>query len=318
MKLFNQLALVTAIAASGSAYAMQSMDDSALSSTTGQDGLTVLIVPPAGGIKIDQIAIFDKDALATAAPTTTAGNEAGAILLGKNGPALGTGTGFSITGGAITVKIDATGGGNSTVTSGLAPMLNINVKLPNNFVLNTGDISVAGAQGAAGAQTVDSNNNTTFLSSLSIGLPNASLNIQLGNPTQGAMVNVLGTVTGGLSIGTAGTGVGGIYLKDNTAGYLGSLGVQKLTLTSNGSADLNLNVNVDVANVANYNTITGSAGTVGGLVVQFAGTPKFDVYMQAVTMGGSVAGTPIAGESIGDVKITGLDLTGVKVGISGH
>ena len=42
MKLFTQLALVSAIASCGSAYAMQSMDDSALSDTTGQDGITIL------------------------------------------------------------------------------------------------------------------------------------------------------------------------------------------------------------------------------------------------------------------------------------
>ena len=99
---------------------------------------------------------------------------------------------------------------------------------------------------------------------------------------------------------------------------MGNLGIQKLTLTSNGSADLSLNVDVDVANVANFNTLMGTTGGVGGMVVQFVGAAKFDAYMQGVTLGGSAAGAQIAGESIGDIKITGLDLTGVKVGVTGH
>lgn len=317
MKLFAKAALVSAIALSGSAYAMQSMDDAALSSTTGQDGLTVVISPPAGGIKIDQIAVFDRDALNTGVPANP-GNEAGAILLGKYGPGLATGTGFSITGGAITVKIDSTGGGAAGATTGTAPMINVNVALPASLTVNTGDISVAGAQGAAGAQTVDTNNNTKILDTLAIGLNGATLNIQLGNPTQGAMINLGGTITGGLTIGTGGTGAGGIYLKDGQAGTLGNLGVQKLTLTSNGSANLTLNVNVDVANVANFNTLMGTSGTTGGMVVQFQGTPKFDTYLQGVTLGSSVGGAQVAGESIGDIKLTGLDLTGAKIGIQGH
>ena len=322
MKLFTQLALVTAIATSGSAFAMQSMDDAALGDTTGQDGLTILIAPPAGGLKISQIAIFDKDALNTAAPTTTAGNEAGAILIGQVGTVAagtGTGTGFSLVGGPITIKIDATGGGNSTVTTGTAPMLNVNIKLPASFTVNTGDISVAGAQGALGAQTVDTNNNTTFLTSLAISLPGATMNIQLGNPIPGAaMINLSGTITGGLSVGTATTGVGGIYLKDNTAGTLGSLGVQKTTITSFGSTDLVLDTNIDFDNVANFNTAMGTSGTVGGMVVNLGTSTKFNVYMQGVTLGGSVAGTQIAGESIGDIKLTGLDFGTTKIGITGH
>lgn len=39
MKLFTKLALVSAVAISSNAMAMQAMDDAALSSTTGQDGI---------------------------------------------------------------------------------------------------------------------------------------------------------------------------------------------------------------------------------------------------------------------------------------
>lgn len=41
MKLFTKLALVSAVAVSSNAMAMQAMDDAALSSTTGQDGISI-------------------------------------------------------------------------------------------------------------------------------------------------------------------------------------------------------------------------------------------------------------------------------------
>jgi hypothetical protein len=77
MKLFTQLALVSAIAVSGNAMAMQALDDAQLASTTGQDGITLTIKPPvkpfaaltagAGGvIAIDHIYVHDKDGLAIA------------------------------------------------------------------------------------------------------------------------------------------------------------------------------------------------------------------------------------------------------------
>ena len=41
MKLFTKLALVSSIAVSANAMAMQAMDDASLSSTTGQDGINI-------------------------------------------------------------------------------------------------------------------------------------------------------------------------------------------------------------------------------------------------------------------------------------
>ena len=77
MKLFTQLALVSAIAVSGNAMAMQALDDAQLSATTGQDGITLTIKPPVkaftgltagrgGVIAIDHIYVHDNDGLAAA------------------------------------------------------------------------------------------------------------------------------------------------------------------------------------------------------------------------------------------------------------
>ena len=63
MKLFTKLALVSAVAVSGSAMAMESMDDSALSSTTGQDGISIGI--GISKVAIENLYIHDNDGLAT-------------------------------------------------------------------------------------------------------------------------------------------------------------------------------------------------------------------------------------------------------------
>jgi len=332
VKNFAKLGLVAAILTSGSAFAMQAMDESAMSNTTGQDGITVLVALPSNTLNIDQIAVFDKNGLATANPTTTNGNEAGAILLGKvapSGSAAGTapsvGNGFSIaTNGTIGLAIDASGGGNSTATTGAAPVLNIAVSLPTTFTLNTGDISVAGAQGAAGAQKVDGNTSPSkIMNTMAVGLGGLSVNIQLGNPLQGAMIVASGTITGGITIGN-------LNVVDNTTANAGTLNVTNFQLLSNGSTNLALNATVDVANTAGLTaagikTPTGAAVTSGGLVIGLgtlasgnyatgtytAGSAKYDMYMTGVTLGD-------AASTLGDVKITGMDLTGAKVIVQGH
>lgn len=321
MKLFTQVALVTAIAASGSTFAMQSMDDAALGVTTGQDGLTITIAPPAGGISINQIAIFDRDGIS--------GTEAGAILIGKYSTAgnLDTGTAFNISGGSIGLVIDASGGGASGVVTGSAPVLNVKVVLPTSLTIQTGDISVGGAQGAAGAQTVDTSKNAKILSSMTIALSGATLNIQLGNPNQGAMMVLGGSIgNGGLQIGTGVTGVGGIYLTDGApvSANQGNIGIQKLTVLNSGNtvgavaSSMTLSANVDVYSTVGFNSVFGTSGTAGGLGVTLGAGSNYDIYMQGVTLGGSAAGAQIAGESIGDVKLTGLNLVGAKIGIQGH
>jgi len=329
MKLFTQLALVSAIAASSSAFALQSMDDAALSDTTGQDGITILVALPGNVLNIDQVAIFDADGFSGAL-------EHGAIVLGKNANAAGAaagsaptlGTGMSITtNGAIGLVIDASGGGAAATTTGAAPVLNVAVNLPSVFTFVTGDIGVAGAQGAVGSQLVDANTTTgkgvvKIMNSMSIGLGGASMNIQLGNPTQGAMIIASGTITGGLSIGN-------LNVVDNTTANAGTLNVANFKLTSNGSSDLALKATVDVANATGMVAAGFTGATAGGIVVGLgtlssgnyatgtftANSAKYDMYLQGVSAGSFPAA---AGETIGDIRVTGLNLTGAKIAIQGH
>ncbi len=331
MKLFAQAALVSAIALSSSAYAMQALDDSTLSTTTGQDGITILIALPGNVLNIDQVAIFDGNGFAAGVGYPSA-LEAGAIVLGKNangaGAAAGSaptlGTGMSIaTNGPIALVIDSSGGGAAAATTGAAPVLNINVKLPTVMNITTGDIGVAGATLSAGTYKVDANTTTgkgvvKILNSMTLQLGGSTMNIQLGNPNQGAMIVAGGTITGGLGITNLG-------VVDNTTANAGTLNIGQFTLTSNGSANLALAATIDVTNAAGLTAAGFGAQTVGGLVIGMgslssgnyatgtyaAGSAKFDAYLQGVTLGD-------AASTLGDVRVTGLDLTGVKVAIQGH
>lgn len=306
MKLFTQLALVSAIAVSGNAMAMQALDDAQLASTTGQDGITLTIKPPvkpfaaltagAGGvINIDSIYVHDKDGLAVADGGT---GTAGAITL----------DGFAIAGSApIVVKIDADGG---TAGAGGA-FLNVNVALPSELIIRTGDIGVADSARSVGAATTVRGivgTSTKILDSIDVKLGGATMNIQLGNQVQTGFVNaqtmikVSGQIANGLSIS-------GITLRDDTgsaptATNLGSSGGQiklgEIVVTDNGDlTKLTLATDIDVSSQ--------------GLVLTMGGS-KTDVLLADVRLGD----TAVATSSIGDVEIVGLDMVGTQIAVTGH
>lgn len=294
MKLFPQLALVSAIAVSGSAFAMEALNDATLSNTTGQDGITIAIKPPvknfdakinpttglgtsyftgtgglAGVIDIDSIRIHDKDGY-------NGSGDAGAIVLDN----------FSLAGSApIIVKIDADG------NAGL-PVLNVNVELPTTLVIRTGDISVASSAGIGAAIS----NQTKILDSMDIRLGAATLNVQLGNEIQGAMIQVAGSINGGLVINN---------FKLNDANSGGSIGIDSLTLIDTAGTALTLASAIDVV--------------AGGLQITSTAATKLDVRMQDVRLGdfGTTA-APLTPNSIGDVELIGIDTAGTVLTISGH
>jgi len=317
MKLFTQLALVSAIAVSGNAMAMQALDDAQLASTTGQDGITLTIKPPVksfagltagrgGVIEIDHIYVHDKGGLAAADGGT---DTSGAITL----------DGFAIAGNApIVVKIDADG--NTTGTGGA--FLNVNVALPSELIIRTGDIGVAASNRVAGdAATVKgivAGSQNQILDSIDVKLGGATMNIQLGNEVQAGNVNATtmikagGTITGGLSIT-------GLTLRDSAgvapgAGQLGTtggaiyIGEILVTDTGVGNTDLTIATDIDVSSQ--------------GLVLTVGGT-KSDVMLADVRLGtinktAGVLDTATSAASLGDVEIVGLDMVGAQIAVTGH
>jgi len=307
MKLFTQLALVSAIAVSGNAMAMQALDDAQLASTTGQDGITLTIKPPvkpfaaltagAGGvIAIDNIYVHDKGGLAAAQGGT---DTSGAITL----------DGFAIAGNApIVVKIDADG--NATGTGGA--FLNVNVALPSELIIRTGAIGVAQSNRTVGAANsvrgIVAASKNAILDSIDVKLGGATMNIQLGNQVQTGFVNaqtmikVSGQIANGLVIS-------GVTLKDTvgsapSATNLGSSGGQikigDIVVTDNGDlTKLTLATDIDVSSQ--------------GLVLTMGGS-KTDVLLADVRLGD----TTVATSSIGDVEIVGLDMVGTQIAVTGH
>ena len=199
-----------------------------------------------------------------------AGDDAGAIML----------DGFGITrndpADEITITIDADGGGS-------APFLNINVDTPDDLTVSLGEVGVA--KSAGGRVTDDWSTTDTVANVMNLGemtLGATDLNIQLGNEPQGDMIAIDTEITGGISID-------GFSLNDAVDG--GSLAMD-LTVVDAGGANLTVDTGIN---------LDDTDGLVMGLDgVGAAG--EIDVTMAGLSLGTT--------DPIGDVRITGLDLTG--------
>lgn len=319
MKLFTKLALVSAVAISSNAMAMQAMDDAALSATTGQDGISIGI----GIAKIDiaKVHVFDGDGLSatatladgdpTATPTPIAGTAitggtagAGAITinnvsLSANSASLLASHNFA----DITIDTDAG-------ASGTSPFLNIGAAV-SGLNISLGKIEVNNATGSAGAY-VAGTSSAEILSGLSLKTGKMAANIQLGNTPQGAMIKLAGKMAGGLEINQ-------LALKDASPGNGGYVAIGGIKLNDTGSADLSMDA--DIAVKPTGLAITAMKGST-------------DIYVKSVVLGGGTGtttgfgGTGAGSASIGDIAVKGLVVqhatgpttlgAGAVITISGH
>ncbi|MEN8411598.1 DUF6160 family protein [Acinetobacter bereziniae] len=302
MKLFTKLALVSAVAVSSNAMALQAMDDAALSATTGQDGINVGI--DASKIEIAKLHVFDGDGLAVN-PTTGGSGKAGAITL-NNVVVTKTGTG-----NLADLVIDTDGSATAGATG--KPFLNVAAAI-SALKIDLGKIEVNNVTGTAGAYKPDAGS-AEILSGLTVNVGATTANIQLGNTPQGAMIKLNGSMIGGLQISN-------LALKDASTAGGGYIVLGGVKVTDSGSANLALDADIAV-------TPTGLAVTA---MKSATGT---DIYLTKVVLGGGAGfvpgtpGTPGTGTgtgSIGDVAITGMKFynggsatpNGVKLTISGH
>lgn len=278
--MFKKLALVTAIAALPvSGFAMEALEDSALSTVTGQDGITLNIDAP--GVSLG-VVIHDNDGY----PTLASAAPAGAIVIGNPLGTVGGPTPLSITTGVggVDVVIDADNNGG-------APVLNIGVTIPDGTVINTGDLSVATSNGLG----VDiTNQSATILDSMAITLGLTTMNIQLGSEPQGNMIALNTVINGGITIS-------GFSLNDSTAITGGSLAAASIAITGTAEAG------GDITTVAGINL-----DSTDGLVIDVTtlGTAGLSIAMTDLSLGNGV--------SMGDVELIGLNLNGTKITVSGH
>lgn len=315
MKKFTKLALVSSIAISANAMAMQAMDDAALSSTTGQDGINIGI--GISKITIDKLYVHDNDGLSSTATNKVEGVSVTGVTGGVpsfsdpkeiSNAAIAGGTGkagaIAIDGITITgnnasllkshnlmdLQIDSDAGANGAFLNIAAQVSGLNIKIGAISIAKSGD-AVTGRRG------VVANSQKEILSGLTITTGQMAANIQLGSTPQGAMIKLNTTMQGGLTISDLG-------ILDNAGGGQVTLG--KLSVNDASGGDLTINASVAVK--TNGLEITSTQNT--------AGT---DIYVQGIALGAPPAaadwkdangtilarGSSLKG-SIGDVEVQGL------------
>ncbi|MEW9149487.1 putative pilus system protein FilA [Acinetobacter indicus] len=353
MKTFTKLALVSSMALSANAFAMQAMDDSALSATTGQDGLSIGI--GISKIEIEKLFIHDNDGLKTANGAGTAGaiviqgngksilddqgNETNAVkdhgvVIGANYDDNGAYLLASRNLADLTIDSDGgAGGGNTAFINIAAEVSGLDIKI--------GEIGVtaSGKQGEASTTSAlrrggTENNYNAILSGLELKTGKMDANIQLGAAPQGAMVKLKSTMVGGLEIknlgildnSTKGKAVGSVDVGGTATAVstkeAGEIFIESIKITDANGKDLTLDQNIQVFN----NAYVGGSDTVGKaahirIVSNDTGSAK-DQYIKGIHLGSRNAA------SIGDMEVQGLQTyystsqgsytKGAVITISGH
>lgn len=263
---FKKLILTTAIlAASSSAMAMQAMDDSSLSATTGQDGITIKMDTNLSGLGITYV---DRDGVVGDATYANSG----ALVISP--------VGIATTG--LQVDIDAGGSTGAGTGSG---MLQIQITAPNatTIDLNNTKISVADANatGSAHGATTDI---ITFAAGASLvidGSASPMMTIQLGNESQGAMIKMVSDITSATLTG----------LTINDANDAGSVRIDALKL-SNVHAVNSINVTTNGLEINTTGTTIGEVGLEGirlGATATIATAASIgDVYITGLAPSGTI------------------------------
>jgi len=314
MKAFQKLALVSAIALTSSAFALEAADDATLANTTGQDGIR-LGINPTSHIKIEKVIIHDGDGV-------TGATKAGAIVIGENASGTSTAVDIGIVPSAgfnpftqpiIGLDIDATGDANNDTTA-TDPMLNIRVRVNGTTTLTTAGIAVANSDGLASVAATNVNNySANILNGMSVVVGPLDFKIQLANEAQGHMIVLNTAISGGLTLNNA-------ALNDTTGATLpavfggatitgGGMGASSVVITDGSAtgvsgANLTLGVDVDVTalGLAVGLRQLGDATAGANVVINNAGF---------TTLAGATTST------IGTIELLGLKLGGTFLTISG-
>ncbi|NNH78021.1 pilus assembly protein FilA [Acinetobacter sp. ANC 5380] len=303
MKKFTKLALVSSLAISANAMAMQAMDDASLGATTGQDGINIGI--GISKIEIEKLFIHDNDGLA--AGSLTAGQagfggtgEAGAIYIKGNGTGatatkgIVIGANYGGVGGTefllpsrnlADLQIDSDAGGGNPFINIAAQVSGLDIHIGEIGVVASGDVPAADAttirRGGQGTENA-------ILTGLSVKTGPMTANIQLGAAPQGAMIKLNATMVGGLTIENLG-------ILDNstktTTRAAGVIHLDSIQVTDANSRDLKLNQSISVF---------GEEGNDKGYVRIVSTSGAHDTYVKGIHLGSKTAA------SIGDMEVQGM------------
>ena len=318
MKIITKLALVSSMAISANAMAMQAMDDASLSAATGQDGLNIGI--GISKIEIGKVFVHDNDGLATTSLGGT--STAGAIVIQGNGIAGDTLENHGIVIGAnydnagayllpsrnlADLQIDTDANGGNAFINIAAQVSGLDIKIGQIGVVASADVPTTGATSIrrGGTGTVN-----PILSGLSLKTGPMSANIQLGAAPQGAMIQLSATMVGGLEIKDLG-------ILDNSTKTgtraAGEIFVESIKVADANSLDLTLNQKISVI---------GEEGANKGYIRMISTSGAHDTYVKGVHLGSRNAA------SIGDVEVQGMQtyfspaagvyMPGAVITISGH
>ena len=327
MKKFTKLALVSSLAISANAMAMQAMDDASLGATTGQDGINIGI--GISRITIDKMFVHDNDGLSTkdasgvSTPVTALGGtgNAGAISIrgATNSETITLTNGSTIdrkdqgifiganyqqllaTGNLADLQIDSDAGAGNGNTA----FINIAAQV-SGLEIHLGEIGVT----ASGTNDPSANirrggkddNYNAIISGLSVKTGKMTANIQLGAAPQGAMIKLDSKMIGGLEIKNLG------ILDNSTNGALvaqipgtpptnitttgpGEIFIESIKVADAGTNDLTMKASVSVF---------GESAANKGFVRIVSTNDKIDNYVKGIHLGSR------AGGSIGDVEVQGL------------
>lgn len=350
MKKFTKLALVSSLAISANAMAMQAMDDASLGATTGQDGINIGI--GISKIEIAKLFIHDNDGLkggykelqADGVTLVDKAAGAGAIYIKGNGLSKLEGTtetnvvkdkGIVIganyddnnvhllgTRNLVDLTIDSDAGNGN-------PFINIAAQV-SGLDINIGEIGVVGsaAAPAATAATIrrgGTGKENAILSGLSIKTGKMTANIQLGAAPQGAMIKLDTVMTGGLEIkdlgildnSTLGATVVPAALSPTNANInttkAGEIFIESIKLTDAGTKDLTITQKISVF---------GESAANKGFIRMVSTSGAHDTYVKGIHLGSRDAA------SIGDIEVQGMQtyfspaskvyVPGAIITISGH
>lgn len=336
MKGLKKLILASAItAASTSAFAMQALDDEALSATTGQDGLTITL---GTDINIGALRILDKDGL-------TGSNVAGTDGPGGVNPVtafnpyfttggtvetapgaddmVGSVGGANVNRGYILIEGGAAGDNGVNAEQGIAllgtsnttlvidtgsesdgsnPVLHIEARLgAMNIGLGGTTISVAGVDDTEPVINPAAVNATAILSfdaGTVLALGASTMNIDLGNQPTGALV------WGRSTLQANGNGNVLELSSLNILQGANGIGLKDIAISPNTGTSVSTDIQLSVV-AGGLQLSTQSVGGVG-----------LDIAVGDITLGAGYA--TVANNSIGSVYIDNLRMGNNTITIAGH
>lgn len=296
MKGLKKLALASAVlAVSTGAFAMEALEDEALSATTGQAGLTITMAP---NVTVDHLRYRDTDGLSAAQVTSWGG-------------ATGLGNGYTNAGvldiSALHLDVGATGsiktildvasngttGADTTSLFVETQITGLNVSI-GSITLDNGSLLAAGANsksfGAIGLADIDLGTGTKMRIT-----PGGAIG------TQGVTIAMQGAQNISLDFGygddAALTGVG--CTATATGGCL-SLGVAG-DATDQGIRIVNMQTGAITIDANNTGLVIGTGA----------------VNIDSVQLG-ATSGIQINGTSIGEVALVGVHMAGGTITVAGH